>query len=153
VFLYAHSIGLALKSFLRAQGLPIVEGKSPRCHHRLTKLYEECKALGLNIGPPDDRTDIGTIVYLLDGANEDQGLRYFNMKSASFPDLAWTRETVEKLVRVVAPHVVAGDKAAGIKQRVTVMIWGKPVAQAAQAQEKELADHFVPAAGPEEKGV
>ena len=85
-FLYFHAIELALKAFLRAANIPIVADRK-RKHHNLTKLYEECRTLGLTIGP-DDRFDIRNVVVLLEGANEDQGLRYFNMKSHSAPELS-----------------------------------------------------------------
>ena len=46
------------------------------------------------IGPADN-VGIGNIVCLLDKANENQGLRYFNPKSGVMADLSWTREEVE----------------------------------------------------------
>ncbi|HEX3747648.1 MAG TPA: hypothetical protein VHW09_27120 [Bryobacteraceae bacterium] len=111
-FLYAHTIELALKAFLRAAGLPIVTDKKRKSHH-ITGLYEECHALGLRIGP-QDRFDIRNVIVLLEGANQDQGLRYARGKSASFPDLSWTREAVESLLGAVEPSVKKKMESDGI---------------------------------------
>lgn len=79
-FLYFHTVELALKAFLRAHN-------HRPWGHKLTKLYEECRTLGLLIGQ-DDRFTIGNIVSLLQSGNKDQGFRYFNLKSATTADLA-----------------------------------------------------------------
>src|ERR1700686_5386048 len=86
-FMYAHAIELALKAYLRAANVPIVADKK-RKHHKITELFKECQALGLKVGAGDD-ADVGNVVDLLEGANEEQGLRYFRMKSSSYPDMAW----------------------------------------------------------------
>lgn len=101
-FLYFHTIELALKAYLRSHDLPILG--TPRMSHELLKLYEECRALGLIIGP-DDRFDIRNIVDLLGSSNEFQGLRYFNLQQRSLPGLDWTRKTVGALVEVVEARV------------------------------------------------
>jgi hypothetical protein len=112
-FLYSHAVELALKAFLRSNNLPILGTRGERKHHQLTKLYEECRGLGLKIGA-DDRFDIGNIVSLLEAGNEDQALRYFNSKSLATPELSWTREVVEQLMRAVEPRVDARAKQDGI---------------------------------------
>ena len=112
-FLYSHAIELALKAFLRAHNLPIVGVQGARKHHRLTELYEECRSLGLKIGA-DDATNVRNIMCLLDGANKEQGLRYFSMKSTTALELSWTRDGVERLMRVVEPIVNARAQADGI---------------------------------------
>jgi len=85
---------LALKAFLRTADVPIVAGGKRR-HHHITELYEECRGLGLKIGP-DDALDIRNVVALLEGANEEQGLRYFQdgkfEYSRSFLDSGCSRE-------------------------------------------------------------
>jgi hypothetical protein len=101
-FLYFHTIELALKAYLRSHDLPILG--TPRMNHELLKLYEECRSLGLGIGP-DDRVDIRNIVGLLESSNEFQGLRYFNLQQRSLPGLDWTRETVGALLEEVAARV------------------------------------------------
>ena len=110
--MYMHAIELALKAFLRAASVPIVADRK-RKHHHITELYEECRGLGLRIGP-DDAFDLRNVVALLDGANEEQGLRYGRQKSSSLPELCWARDTVEKLLRAVEPSVERKAEADGI---------------------------------------
>ena len=126
-FMYLHSIELALKAFLRAADVPIV-ADGERKHHHIAELYEECRELGLRIGP-DDRFDIGNVVALLEGANEEQGLRYFRQKASTIPELSWTRDVVEKLLRAVEPSVMKKAQADGIVLgRAVTFDWvfGKP---------------------------
>lgn len=111
-FMYLHAIELALKAFLRAANLPVVVG-GKRKHHQITELYEECKKLGLRIGP-DDSFDIQNVVALLDDANKDQGFRYFTGKGSSIPEMSWTRDTVENLFRAVEPSVKKRAEADGV---------------------------------------
>ena len=97
---------------MRAHDVPIVaDGK--RKHHQITELYEECRGLGLSIGP-DDKFDIRNVVVLLEGANEAQGFRYFRTKSSAVPDLSWTRDVVEKLLQAIEPSVKKKAEADGI---------------------------------------
>ena len=84
-----------------------------RLLRRITELYEECRGLGLRIGP-DDVFDIHNVVVLLEGANEEQGLRYFKQKGSSIPELSWTRDTVEKLLQAVEPSVKKKAEVDGI---------------------------------------
>jgi hypothetical protein len=115
-----HAIELALKAFLRTAYVPIVaDGK--RKHHQITELYEECRGLGLTIGP-GDRFDIRDVVVLLEGANEEQGLRYFKTKGSGFPQLSWTRDAVEKLLRAVQPSVKKKAEADGIVPGLAVKL-------------------------------
>ena len=111
-FMYLHAIELALKAYVRAANLPVVAGRK-RKHHQVTELYEECKTLGLRIGP-DDPTDIGNIVGMLDDMNKDQGLRYFTRNPSSIPEMSWVRGTVENLFRAVEPSVKARAAADGV---------------------------------------
>jgi hypothetical protein len=111
-FLYSHAIELALKAYLRAANLPILADKK-RKHHQIGMLYDECKKLGLRIGP-DDATNMRNIVDMLEDANEDQGLRYFNAKGSGFPQLSWLRDAVEELFLAVAPSVTKRAQADGV---------------------------------------
>ena len=111
-FMYAHAIELALKAYLRAADVPIVADKK-RKHHKITELFRECQTLGLKVGP-DDVTDMGNVVALLDGANEEQGLRYFRTKGAAYPDLSWTKDAVERLLQAIEPAVKRRGDADGI---------------------------------------
>jgi hypothetical protein len=126
-FLYMHAIELALKAHLRAANLPIVTDRK-RKHHQIIDLYEECRALGLTIGP-DDRIDLRNVVALLQGANEEQGLRYGTSESQNFPELDWTKDVVENLLKAVEPSVMKKVEADGIAlgQPVKVnMTFSKP---------------------------
>src|SRR5262245_44827454 len=49
-FLFFHSAELAFKAFLRSHNLQIL---GERENHNLTEHYEECRKLGLVIGPGD----------------------------------------------------------------------------------------------------
>jgi hypothetical protein len=130
-FLYAHAMELALKAFLRTANIPIVaDGK--RKHHHITALYEECRDLGLRIGP-DDRFDLRNVVVLLEGANEDEGLRYFKTKGSSLPDLSWTRDVVEKLLQTIEPIIKKKAGSDGIRPGVAVkfdLVFSKPTKKA-----------------------
>lgn len=97
-FLYSHAAELDLKAFLQAKNIPTPE------KHALAKLYAKCCNCGLVIGP-EDRFEIGNIVSLLDSGNEDQGFRYFNLKSGSTADLSRVREVIPELIRAVEPHL------------------------------------------------
>jgi HEPN domain len=105
-FLYFHSMELALKAFLRSHDVSI---DPHRKHHELTRLYEECLHWGLEIGP-DDRAKIGSIVNLLEAGNEYQDFRYFSLNSSTRPDLVWTRDVVEQLMRGVERCIEADSK-------------------------------------------
>jgi len=123
-FMYAHAIELALKAYLRAANVPIVADKK-RKHHKITELFKECQRLGLK----DDVTDMGNVVALLDGANEEQGLRYFRTKGAAYLDLSWTRDAVERLLQAIEPAVKRKGDVDGIVPGRAVradFIFGKP---------------------------
>jgi hypothetical protein len=102
-FPYVHVLELAFKAFLRSHNVPTHQLKKGK-GHKLAQLYEDCRRCGLVIGP-SDRTDIGNVVNLLEKANEDQGLRYFNADLKALPTLAWTREVVQKLISTVGLHL------------------------------------------------
>jgi hypothetical protein len=121
-FLYFHTTELALKAFLRSHDVPVLGTK--RQSHKLTELYEQCRSLGLKIGQ-SDRVEIENIVRLLDGANEDQGLRYFSLRSGGGADLSWTHEIVEQLMRAVEPHVEVHKKQNPVPAVLKIR-WGKP---------------------------
>jgi hypothetical protein len=127
-FLYFHTVELLLKAFLRSENVPILGTR--RQSHRLTDLYEECRNLGLVIGQHDG-FEIGNIVSLLDSGNEYQAFRYFNLESQVMPDLRWTHEVVEQLMRAVesklgAPSPQNVRPGRGVKG---VMVIGQPVPQ------------------------
>ena len=51
-FLYFHTLELAFKAFLRSHGFSTAQLLKKR--HQLSKLYEDCRQLGLVIGPRDE---------------------------------------------------------------------------------------------------
>ena len=125
-FLYFHALELTLKAFLRSFDRPIVG--TGRKSHKLSQLYEECQSLGLKIGS-NDRVGIANIVSLLEAGNEEQGFRYFNLKSGPVPHLSWTREVVEGLMHAVEPRVGVLDKqgSAPAPPAKMTIIYGKPI--------------------------
>ena len=129
-FLYFHAIELALKAFLRVADIPIVsDGK--RKHHQITELYEECRELGLKVGP-NDALDFRNVVTLMDGANKEQAFRYFEKGGSGMPELSWTRDAVENLLQAVEPSVKKKAKADGIVPGVAVkfdIVFAKPPRQ------------------------
>jgi hypothetical protein len=109
-FLYFHAVELALKAFLRSFNCPIIGTR--RKSHKLRQLYEECRSLGLRVGP-DDRIGIANIVDLLGAGNESQGFRYFNLGSVAVPHLSRTRQVVEDLMHAVEARVTPPDNQSG----------------------------------------
>lgn len=108
--LYFHAVELALKAFLRSFSRPILG--TPRKSHKLKQLYEECRSLGLRVGP-DDQVGIANIVNLLEAGNESQGFRYFNLRSVTVPHLSWTRQVVEGLMHAVEARVAPSGSQSG----------------------------------------
>jgi hypothetical protein len=126
-FMFAHAIELALKAYLRVANVPIVADKKRR-RHKITELFKECQTLGLKVGP-DDVTNMGNVVALLDGANEEQGLRYFRTKGATYPDLSWSKDAVKRLLQAIEPAVKRKCDADGIVPGRAVkadLIFGQP---------------------------
>jgi len=80
---YFHPLELGLKASLCACGKPIE--RTSRRHHQLTKLYEECRTLGLVVDP-DDKVGLGNIVSSLESGNEGHGFRYFRSGSVVTAD-------------------------------------------------------------------
>jgi hypothetical protein len=117
--LYFHSLELGLKAFLRANGLPI-EGTSRRSHE-LTKLYNECRTLGLVVDQ-DDRVGLGNIVGLLESGNKRQGFRYFSSGSTVTADLGWAREIVQRSVAVIGAEVEKRDPTARDPPRLAKIV-------------------------------
>jgi len=122
-FCYSHAVELALKAFFRSHNPEVEFG------HSLKNLYEDCAALGLILGP-NDRTQIGNVVTLLDSGNQESGFRYF--MGPHLPDLAWTREVVGRLIEAVEPEVKRAEKEqpSGSGKVVSLrLIMGKPTKQ------------------------
>jgi hypothetical protein len=91
-------VELALKAFIRAHARKILWS------HKLTKLYEGCRTLGLVIGT-HCQLEIGNIVSLLESGNHYQGFRYFNIPAGARPEVAWTHEVGDALMQTVEPTI------------------------------------------------
>jgi hypothetical protein len=100
-FLHAHAMELAFKAYLRTKDVIVVEKFKT---HSLSTLCDECQARGLVVGP-DDKTDLGNVVGILDHMNEAEGLRYINPGLSMLPDPTWAHSTVGQLLGVVEAHV------------------------------------------------
>ena len=124
-FLRFHALELAFKAFLRSHNVPTMELMQKDKGHKLTTLYGQCRQRGLVIGP-EDQTDIGNIVALLEEANEYQGLRYFNPGIKALPRLDWTRETTHKLIRTVELKLGVGSETAPGPAKKLIFVLGKP---------------------------
>jgi hypothetical protein len=94
--LMAHAIELALKGYLRLHGWSTLTLARPPYGHNLRELYRECEQLGLPLH--GDRSSARDVVRMLDDSNEDQGLRYFILKSQTFPEVRWGVEVVHGIV-------------------------------------------------------
>lgn len=125
-FLYFHAVELALKAFLRSHNQPI------RKTHKLTNLYEQCRSLGLRIGPRD-LAEIGNIVTFFEEGNKEQGFRYFPTSNKAEPELSWTREVVEQLMQTIDPGIEARSKQHAFGgQGIMILTIGKPVPKTPQ---------------------
>jgi hypothetical protein len=105
--LYMHSIELACKAFLRTRNIQIVGTKRAKGHN-VEALYDECQGLGLSVGQAD--REVKSVAHYLEIGNRYQGFRYFTSESMVIPDLAWTRDVVDKLLGVVAHFVEDFEK-------------------------------------------
>jgi hypothetical protein len=124
-FLYLHTLELTFKAFLRYHNVPTADLKDKkRGGHRITLLFENCKQFGLVI-TPWDQTNIANVVNLLERANKNEGLRYFNPELSGMPSLAWTREVVQELLQIVGGLIEPTPMSPGPATRL-VFIFGKP---------------------------
>src|ERR1017187_1573777 len=76
-FLYFHALELAFKAFLRSHHVPTSELQKKDKGHTLTVLYEDCRKLGLVIGPLD-QFDIGNMGIFLHRGKGIKGWGSFN---------------------------------------------------------------------------
>lgn len=100
-FLYAHTIELALKAFLRSLGERV-----PRIH-TLPALSELCGEHGLKVS-----SDVLQVISLLDSETRFHGFRYFAFVNAGKPSLDYLREAVDELMAIVSERVsnAPGDR-------------------------------------------
>lgn len=102
-FLYLHTVELALIAFLLLK-----VGSTNGRTHQITLLYEKCRNAGLVVDR-DDRVTVTNIVNLLEAGNKDHGFRYFSQHSTLVPELGWTRDVVDRLMKSIASAIEAID--------------------------------------------
>lgn len=116
-FLYAHTIELALKAYLRSHGVPL------QSKHALGMMLEECQRIGLRV-----HSDLEFVIRLLESENKLHGFRYFVFKGATKPEIDYVREVVNDLMAAVTEEV--GKRPAKIVSRGVLKVTvGKPVKQ------------------------
>ena len=117
-FLFAHTVELALKAYLRVCGLATPKGQAGHAHKNLLKT---CEQNGLKVG--DQWLNI---VALLESETKLQGFRYFTFTSTVLPEINYLNEVVEEMVAAVEAEVQKKPFAGptGIVLRLTV---GKPM--------------------------
>ena len=93
-FLFAHTIELAFKAYLRSHG------PEPPRWHKLRDLLEQCHSNGLQVG-----LDLLNVVQLLDYEHRRHGFRYFLFESTGRPDINWLCEVVDALMPIIEEEV------------------------------------------------
>jgi HEPN domain-containing protein len=124
-FLYAHTIELALKAFIRSFGCPITR------IHDLKRLTQDCEKLGLRVS-----IDLANVISLLESENRFQGFRYFTFKSTGVPEIDFLRGVVDDLMIVVKRELErkpGEDVIKGVVMKFTV---GKPVEKGSDKMRK-----------------
>jgi len=92
--------------------------------HDIIALHGRCDSLGLSHAY---QIGLRNVVNLLASGHENQGFRYFTLKSGAIPDLSWTREVVDLLIQAIREEVVAEQAPPGTAAAVKIqMILGKP---------------------------
>ncbi|MBK8580876.1 MAG: HEPN domain-containing protein [Flavobacteriales bacterium] len=113
-FLFAHSIELTLKAFLRFNVVPF------KPIHDLDKLLDDAQKVGLKL-----KKSTSDAIKNLKSENHAHGFRYFVFASASRTEIDWLREATEELMTEVqtALDKHPDDKDLGLVFKVTI---GKP---------------------------
>jgi len=101
-FLFFHTLELALKAFLRSQGVRLTSARLRT--HELERLYKECRASGLVLSN-DDAAEIEAVVGMLTDANRHHAFRYAYPHNTLLPDLVWTADAVTRLMSAVKSPV------------------------------------------------
>jgi hypothetical protein len=111
LFLFHHSVELALKAFLGAHQVPIVRARE---HHRIVDLYKECGPFGLkpDFGAVSSDTDSRLFfVQVLHDCNPNHGFRYADSSTAMPTALLIIRDVIDKMIDEIATTIQAGDVA------------------------------------------
>ncbi len=121
-FLFAHTVELACKAFLRFHGKTIPT--SGKAGHDIVTLHRRCAALGLRL--KEDAPSLPKVVKLLATENEHHGFRYFNPVKGNngvIPALPWTCDVVNALIGVIREQLGDTTPAGPVK---TTFILDKP---------------------------
>lgn len=100
--LYFHSVEIILKAFLIMKGFDIKKLK--KIGHKLNRLYKRCNEEGLKLSQ-EFSVSLNNITSLLDSGNSDMAFRYWNSKSLTMAKLDWVKETVNKLIDLIAKDI------------------------------------------------
>ena len=117
-FLYAHSLELSLKAFLRAHDQAAPRGAAG---HDLRSLLEKCQRLGLHVN-----LDLLNVVELLRQESMKHGFRYFRFESTTRPELDFLATVADELLLRVEKEV-ASRPWKGKNSAVAKLSVGKPV--------------------------
>jgi len=113
-FMFAHTVELALKAFIRTRALSV------DMTHSLVDLHRDCRKLGL---PEDYR--LTNIVKLLQQETELHGFRYYIHKTSWRPSIYNLCEIVDLLVAFVVRAVAAQsmpDAGSGVVLKLTMSV-------------------------------
>jgi hypothetical protein len=109
LFLFHHSVELALKAFLGAHQVPIVRARE---HHRIVDLYKECGPLGLkpDFGAVSPDTDSRLFFFqVLHDCNPNHGFRHADSSTAVPTALLIIRDVIDKMIDEIATTIQSGD--------------------------------------------
>jgi HEPN domain-containing protein len=114
-FLYAHTIELALKAFIRLHS-----NRVPHTHE-LGHLSRKCERIGLRLS-----IDFVNIITLLDDENTDNGFRYYLFRSAFSPQIGYLKEVVDALMSTLTKAIKTRAKPTDRRRVVMKITVGKP---------------------------
>jgi hypothetical protein len=104
-YLYRHGLELAMKAYLRSQGLTDEQLKSKRLRHNLLMLYEESLARKLPLPLDSDfRKFARTVIGLLHAADDAHQFRYVVIGVQQLPDLGAVRHLGSVMFEAIRPY-------------------------------------------------
>jgi hypothetical protein len=114
-FLYAHTLELAFKAYLRSHGRSV-----PQIHN-LESLCKSCQKEGLRVN-----RELANVIHLLESENKVHGFRYFAFVSTGIPEIGYLRQVVDDLMDIVAKDIERRPGKDSDKGVVLKFIVGKP---------------------------
>lgn len=121
--LYFHATELALKAFLVFKGRRVSDMKRKEYGHNVASMLSKCLEAGLPIDPADNH--ISNVIGLLQQGNNNQAFRYFSPVNRSIPDLEWTSETLQRLVKIIGiatGHQTRGTPGRAVKVDLVIRV-------------------------------